>query len=90
MAGVVSGALSRWPRLAKTSALSIAQDGWPGPFAQASRLSHSPKRPAWTRTTRRPPGPAGCDPAAERRRRERTEYLMAFEGEDASIITWIG
>jgi DNA-binding transcriptional regulator YdaS (Cro superfamily) len=31
--------------------------------------------------------PAGCDRAAERRRRERTEYLMAFEGQDASIIT---
>jgi hypothetical protein len=28
--------------------------------------------------------------AAERLRRERTEYLMAFEGLDASIITWIG
>jgi hypothetical protein len=48
----------------------------------------SPRRPASRGTADRPA--PGLRAAAETARRERTEYLTAFEGLDASIITWIG
>ena len=67
-----------------SGALSLAalrQNARPGSFAKTSSLG---QRHELARQ------PAGCDRAAEHRGRERTEYLMAFEGLDASIITWIG
>jgi hypothetical protein len=51
-----------------------------GEFEKDDRPSHGRRR------TSRPSYTATAEP----RRRERTEYLTAFDGQDASITTWIG